>query len=47
MMYDWHCIECKTCEQCEIKGDDVSIITSSDEHIVLMKVVAVDVLRYM
>ncbi|OXG78193.1 hypothetical protein C349_04861 [Cryptococcus neoformans var. grubii Br795] len=22
MMYDWHCIECKTCEQCEIKGDD-------------------------
>ncbi|KIR28148.1 hypothetical protein I307_00630 [Cryptococcus deuterogattii 99/473] len=22
MMYDWHCIECKMCEQCEIKGDD-------------------------
>lgn len=35
------------CEQCEIKGDDVSIVISSDEQIVLMKVVAVDVLRYM
>lgn len=47
MMYDWHCIECKTCEQCAIKGDDVSTIISSRKHIALMKVVAVDVLRYM
>ncbi|WVQ79573.1 hypothetical protein IAT38_001672 [Cryptococcus sp. DSM 104549] len=22
MMYDWSCIECKTCEKCHIKGDD-------------------------
>ena len=22
--YEWRCIECKTCEVCEIKGDDVS-----------------------
>ncbi len=24
MTYDWCCIECKTCEVCMIKGDDVS-----------------------
>ena len=24
MTYDWCCIECKTCEVCSIKGDDVS-----------------------
>ncbi|WRT68757.1 uncharacterized protein IL334_005737 [Kwoniella shivajii] len=22
MTYEWHCIECKTCEQCDVKGDD-------------------------
>ncbi|WWD19388.1 hypothetical protein CI109_103848 [Kwoniella shandongensis] len=22
MTYDWNCIECKTCEQCHVKGDD-------------------------
>ncbi|WVN86105.1 uncharacterized protein L203_101264 [Cryptococcus depauperatus CBS 7841] len=22
MMYSWHCIECKTCEECRVKGDD-------------------------
>ncbi|KAK8854477.1 hypothetical protein IAR55_003215 [Kwoniella newhampshirensis] len=22
LTYDWNCIECKTCEQCHVKGDD-------------------------
>jgi histone acetyltransferase SAS3 len=24
MAYDWCCIECKTCEVCMVKGQDVS-----------------------
>ena len=27
--YDWHCIECKTCEICKVKGDDVSVTRSA------------------
>lgn len=26
--YGWVCMECKTCEVCEIKGDDVSMLMS-------------------
>lgn len=29
LSYNWRCIECKKCEVCDDKGDDVSILSSS------------------
>lgn len=43
LKYDWHCMECKRCEICHVKGDDVSLLSLLSNNAESLE--TVDVLR--